>query len=112
MEKKYIDYGEINAADEELATHSISLNNDYLVDFLVKTGDENKCEILDQEPLVAEITVKKNEEYSDEVELPVLSTLDGNALHLRFRLKDHDGGWKCGYYWIYDKIKICLKTLS
>lgn len=105
MEMDYKDYGEINAADEDLIKTRILRDDKPIVAFRVKTGDENKCEILDQEPLVAEITVKKNEEYSDEVELPVLSTLDGNALHLRFRLKDHDGGWKCGYYWVYDTNK-------
>lgn len=96
----YKDYGEINAADEDLIKTRIIRDKKPIVAFRVKTGDENKCDILDQEPLVAEITIKKNEEYSDEVELPVLSTLDGSALRLRFRLKDHNGTWKCGYYWV------------
>ncbi|MCR5822177.1 MAG: hypothetical protein K6F85_04605 [Bacteroidales bacterium] len=102
MEKDYKDYGEINAADEDLIKTRIIRDKEPIVAFRVKTGDENKCEIWYQAPFVAEITIKKDEEYSDEVELPVLSTLDGNALRLRFRLKDHDGGGKCGYYWVYE----------
>ena len=97
MEKKYIDYGEINAADEELIQTRILRNDKPVVAFCVKTGDENKCEILSGYPwLTAEITVKRGEEYSDDVEL------DSSDLLLKFRVKDCEGRRKTGFYWVYD----------
>ncbi len=96
----YKDYGEINATDEDLIKTRILRCDTPIIAFRVKNGYENKCDIWDQEPLVADITVKINEEYFDEVELPVLTSLEGCTLRLRFRIKDHDGGWKCGYYWV------------
>ena len=103
MKMKYIDYGEICAADEEMIQTRILRDDEPIMAFSVKTGDENSCTILSGHPKVtAEITVKKDEEYSGDVELPVLPTFDGNALHMEFRIKDYDGRRKTGFYWVYD----------
>ena len=102
MDKQaYKDYGEINAADEELIQTRILRNDMPVVAFCVKTGDENKYEILSGYPLMtAEITIKKDEEYSDEVEL------GPGDLRLKFRLKDCEGRRKSGFYWVYNAKKM------
>jgi len=68
----------------------------------VITGDENKCEVLEPSSKInVQITVKEGEEYSDEIDLPVLAESDNSALHLKFRIQDYNSARKMGYYWIY-----------
>ncbi len=101
---EYIDYGEIDTADEELL-YSRQPDVDGKEGCLavrVITGDENKCEVLEPSSKInVQITVKEGEEYSDEIDLPVLAESDNSALHLKFRIQDYNSARKMGYYWIY-----------
>ena len=100
MDIKYIDYGEINASDEELIKTRVKWNDKPFVAFRVKNGEENNYKILAVESIyVVEITIKKNDEYTDEITLPLRREFDNCKPCLKFRLKDFDGSWKCGYYW-------------
>ena len=101
---EYIDYGEIDTADEELL-YSRQPDVDGKEGCLavrVITGDENKCEVLEPSSKInVQITVKEGEEYSDEIDLPVLAESGNSALHLKFRIQDYNSARKMGYYWIY-----------
>jgi hypothetical protein len=103
---EYIDYGEINVVDEDFFHVRYITENDpdWLIAIRVINGEKNECRIPSfNTKFAVEITVKKNEEYSDEVELPIRSGIDTKGLCLKFHLKDHDGAWKSGYYWIIDR---------
>lgn len=96
------DYCDTKAANEDMIKTCFLRDDKPIVAFRVEAGNENKCDVLDQEPLVAVVALKMNEEYSDKVELPVLFVLDGNALRMRFRMKYSDDRRKTGFCWIYE----------
>ena len=103
---EYIDYGEINTADEELlySRHPDMDGKEGCLAVRVVTGDENKCEVLEPTSKInVQITVKEGEEYSAEIELPVLAGPDRSSLRLNFHVKDHNGGWKSVVYWISEE---------
>jgi hypothetical protein len=106
MSEKLIDYGNINVVDEDFfhIRYTTDTDPEWLVAIRVISGEKNSCQIpCFNTKFAVEITIKENEEYTDEVMLPIRQGRDKNNLCLRFCLKDHDGVWKCGYYWVYDK---------
>ncbi len=103
MSDKIIDYGEINVVDEEFfqVRYTTETDPEWLVAIRVIHGEKNACWVpCFNTKFAVEITIKKNEDYADEIKLPICRDLDTTELRLRFRLKDHDGVWKCGYYWV------------
>ena len=101
---EFIDYGEINTADEELLymRYPDMDGKEGCLAVRIVTGDKNNCEVLEPTSKInVQITIKQGEEYSDEIELPVLVESNNSALHLKFRIQDYNSARKMGYYWIY-----------
>lgn len=106
MNGNCIDYGVIDTSDEGLlySRHPDNDGKEGCLAVRVITGDENKCEVLELTSKInVQITVREGDEYSDEIELPVLSEPGSSALRLNFHVKNHDGRWKSVVYRIYEK---------
>lgn len=105
MNGNCIDYGVIDTSDEGLlySRHPDNDGKEGCLTVRVITGDENKCEVLELTSKInVQITVREGDEYSDEIELPVLSEPGSSALRLNFHVKNHDGRWKSVVYRIYE----------
>ncbi len=106
MKEIIIDSGEINLIEENFfhIRQTTATDSEWLVAIRVLNGKKNECQIIDfHTKFAVEIVIKKCEEYYDEIKFPIRKGIDTSELFLKFRLKNNDGVWKSGLYWVVTK---------